>query len=189
MGPPGASGRLEPLLRRRPWRGAAVLLKAPWPSGNMAAALLPPFFVAPLLWRASLSCCAFFSCSGSCRPVLRSSAANAERAVWKPAAGLAPWEASRKCWDDPSSLWHATHQSESKLPRVIQELFAGSVVSHTLVHMNINAQDDIIAILSGRSFIGQPAAVHVRCPCPLRRCQQSFRPSLPIHWPPVAGWS
>ncbi len=84
------SGRLEPLPLRRPWRGAEVPLKAPWPSGNMAAALLAPFFWAALPWRASLSCCALLSCSGSCRPVLRSSAANAERAVWKPAAGLAP---------------------------------------------------------------------------------------------------
>ena len=79
---PCASGRFAPLLRRSPWRGPAEGLKAPWPSGNMSAALLPALFLAPALpWRASLSCCALFSCSGSLRPLLRSSAVKAARAV------------------------------------------------------------------------------------------------------------
>ena len=100
-----------------------MLLKAPWPSGNMAEALLAPFLWAHLPWRASLSCCALFSCSGSCRPVLRSSAANAERAVWKPAAALAPWQASRML---QALLAHhhgmVMTQIERKLLQVLQGL-------------------------------------------------------------------
>ena len=56
----------------------------------MLAALQPALFPAQALpWRASLSCWAFFSCSGIFRPLLRSSAVKAARAVWKPPPALA----------------------------------------------------------------------------------------------------